>query len=74
MAAYNGVYGNDDMAGLVIAGGRVVDPASGMDAVGDLAVLDGKITQPGWSWPPASLTSMPTVSRSLPTACRRSMA
>jgi hypothetical protein len=47
MAAYNGVYGNDDMAGLVIAGGRVVDPASGMDAVGDLAVLDGKIAAVG---------------------------
>jgi N-acyl-D-glutamate deacylase len=31
------------MGGLVISGGRVVDPASGMDAVGDVAVLDGKI-------------------------------
>ena len=31
------------MSGLVISGGRVVDPASGMDAIGDVAVLDGKI-------------------------------
>ena len=31
------------MGSLVISGGRVVDPASGMDAVGDVAVLDGKI-------------------------------
>ena len=31
------------MSGLVISGGRVVDPASGMDAVGDVAVVDGKI-------------------------------
>src|ERR1700753_1035269 len=35
------------MAGLVIAGGRVVDPASGMDAVGDVALLDGKIAAVG---------------------------
>lgn len=35
------------MAGLVIAGGRVVDPASGMDAVGDVAVVDGKIAAVG---------------------------
>ena len=35
------------MAGLVITGGRVVDPASGMDAVGDVAVLDGKIAAVG---------------------------
>src|SRR6202021_3637704 len=47
LAACNGGYGNDDMAGLVITGGRVVDPASGMDAVGDIAVLDGKIAAVG---------------------------
>ena len=35
------------MAGLVITGGRVVDPASGMDAVGDVAVLEGKIAAVG---------------------------
>src|ERR1700741_1046367 len=35
------------MAGLVIKGGGVVDPASGMDAVGDVAVLDGKIAAVG---------------------------
>ena len=35
------------MAGLVITGGRVVDPASGMDAVGDVAVLDGQIAAVG---------------------------
>ncbi len=31
------------MGGLVISGGRVIDPASGMDAVGDIALLDGRI-------------------------------
>ena len=35
------------MAGLVISGGRVVDPASGMDAVGDVAVVDGAIAAIG---------------------------
>ena len=35
------------MGGLVISGGRVVDPASGMDAVGDVALLDGKIVAVG---------------------------
>src|SRR6185437_12168969 len=35
------------MTGLVISGGRVVDPASGMDAVGDVAVVDGKISAVG---------------------------
>src|SRR6478609_2176528 len=37
------------MGGLVISGGRVVDPASGMDAVGDVAVVDGKIAAVGSS-------------------------
>src|SRR5689334_18802532 len=36
-----------DMGGLVISGGRVVDPASGMDAIGDVAVLDGRIAAVG---------------------------
>ena len=35
------------MGGMVISGGRVVDPASGMDAVGDVAVLDGRIAAVG---------------------------
>src|SRR5271168_3131745 len=35
------------MAGLVITGGRVVDPASGMDAIGDVALLDGRIAAVG---------------------------
>jgi N-acyl-D-glutamate deacylase len=35
------------MSGLVISGGRVVDPASGMDAIGDVAVMDGKIVAVG---------------------------
>jgi N-acyl-D-glutamate deacylase len=35
------------MGGIVISGGRVVDPASGMDAVGDVAVLDGRIVAIG---------------------------
>jgi N-acyl-D-glutamate deacylase len=37
------------MGGLVIAGGRVVDPASGMDAIGDVAVVDGRIAAVGTS-------------------------
>ncbi len=32
------------MAGLVLRGGRVIDPASGTDAVRDVAVADGRIT------------------------------
>ena len=35
------------MGGIVISGGRVVDPASGMDAIGDVAVLDGQIAAVG---------------------------
>ena len=35
------------MSGLIISGGRVVDPASGMDAIGDVAVVDGKISAVG---------------------------
>jgi len=35
------------MGGLVIKGGRVVDPASGMDAVADVAVLGGSIAAIG---------------------------
>ena len=35
------------MGGLVISGGRVVDPASGMDAIGDVAVVDGRIAAVG---------------------------
>src|SRR4051794_16468204 len=41
------VIGSGDMGGLVISGGRVVDPASGIDAIGDVAVLDGKIAAVG---------------------------
>jgi N-acyl-D-aspartate/D-glutamate deacylase len=37
----------DDMAGLVLSGGRVADPASGMDRVGDVAMLDGRIAAVG---------------------------
>jgi N-acyl-D-aspartate/D-glutamate deacylase len=35
------------MSGLVIAGGRVVDPASGLDGVCDVALYDGKIAAVG---------------------------
>ena len=35
------------MGGMVISGGRVVDPASGTDAVADMAVRDGKIAAIG---------------------------
>ena len=37
------------MSGLLISGGRVVDPASGMDGTGDVAVMDGKIAAIGSS-------------------------
>src|SRR6202000_798116 len=47
LACWVSGFGSGDMAGLVIRGGRVVDPASGMDAVGDVAVLDGKIAAVG---------------------------
>src|ERR1700760_196014 len=36
-----------DMGGLVISGGRVVDPASGTDAIADVALLNGKIAAVG---------------------------
>jgi N-acyl-D-glutamate deacylase len=35
------------MSAIVISGGRIVDPASGMDAIGDIALLDGKIAAIG---------------------------
>jgi N-acyl-D-aspartate/D-glutamate deacylase len=35
------------MGGVVISGGRIVDPASGMDGIGDVALLDGKIAAVG---------------------------
>ena len=41
------------MGGCVISGGRVVDPASGMDAIGDVALLDGKVAAVGTSLPGA---------------------
>jgi N-acyl-D-glutamate deacylase len=74
------------MAGLVITGGRVVDPASGMDAIGDVAVLDGRIAAVGTGLgsaeraidatglvvAPASSTCTRMASQSRPTACRPS--
>ncbi len=44
------------MGGLVISGGRVVDPASGMDAVADVALLHGKIAAIGTGLPGAERT------------------
>jgi predicted amidohydrolase len=35
------------MGGLMVSGGRVVDPASGMDVIGDVALLDGQIAAVG---------------------------
>src|SRR6476646_5470717 len=35
------------MTNVIITDGRVVDPASGMDAIGDVAMLDGKISAVG---------------------------
>jgi len=40
---------------LLITGGRVIDPANGSDAVGDLLILDGKIAATG----PASRAQAP---------------
>ncbi len=34
-------------APLLLTGGRIVDPAQGMDAVGDLLIIDGKIASVG---------------------------
>ena len=34
-------------APLVLTGGRIVDPSQGMDAVGDLLIVDGKIASVG---------------------------
>ncbi len=44
------------MSGLVISGGRVVDPASGMDSIGDVAVMDGRIAAVGTNLPGAERT------------------
>jgi len=32
---------------LLIAGGRVIDPANGLDAVADVLILEGKIAATG---------------------------
>src|SRR5207247_10582833 len=42
-----GCVENGDMSGVVITGGRVVDPAVGMDAIGDVAIVDGRISAVG---------------------------
>jgi predicted amidohydrolase len=68
------------MGGLVISGGRVVDPASGMDAIGDVAVVDGRISAVGTGLGgaerviDASSICTRTASRFRQTACRRSTA
>lgn len=36
----------DPMATLLLSGVRIVDPASGTDRVGDLAILDGRLVEP----------------------------
>lgn len=43
---------------MLIAGGRVIDPASGLDAPADIAITDGRITEigPGLSRSPADRT------------------
>ena len=41
------------MGNTIVRGGRVVDPASGMDAIGDVAIVDGKIAGVGTSLPGA---------------------
>jgi N-acyl-D-glutamate deacylase len=40
-------------AGLVLRGGRVIDPESGFDAVADVAIGAGRVTQIGTGLPPA---------------------
>ncbi len=35
------------MAGLILRGGRVVDPASGRDAMADIAFADGRVSAIG---------------------------
>ena len=42
------------MDGMVIRGGLVVDPASGMEAVGDVALLDGRVAAVGTGLPGAA--------------------
>jgi dihydroorotase len=37
------------MSSLLIRGGRIMDPASGLDAIGDVLIADGKITRLGGS-------------------------
>src|SRR5512133_821014 len=34
------------MNALLLVGGRLIDPGNGVDAVGDLLVVDGKIADP----------------------------
>jgi dihydroorotase len=43
------VYSRPPMNSLLVSGGRVIDPASGFDAVADVLVLDGKISAVGAS-------------------------
>ena len=44
---------------LLIAGGRLVDPSQGLDAVGDLLLVDGKVAQVGGRIaPPAGATTV----------------
>ena len=45
---------------LLIAGGRVIDPANGFDAVADLLILDGKIAATG---PAAAAQAPPSTAR-----------
>jgi N-acyl-D-aspartate/D-glutamate deacylase len=40
-------------AGMVLRGGRVIDPESGFDAVADVAIGAGRVTQIGTGLPPA---------------------
>jgi dihydroorotase-like cyclic amidohydrolase len=42
-------------SGVVLRGGRVIDPESGLDAVRDVAVADGQIAAIGTGLPPAAV-------------------
>ncbi|THJ31308.1 dihydroorotase [Lampropedia aestuarii] len=45
--------------GILIQGGRIIDPASGMDAVGDLAIANGRIVGVGTA--PAGFVAQRTI-------------
>jgi dihydroorotase len=47
---------------LFIRGGRIIDPVRGLDEVGDLLVIDGKVAWIGTGEPPVPFGGCPTIS------------